>query len=78
MSLSLSDDHGVIQGLEEHGLDYPQPGGLDWDSLSAVAASALRNEPAGWDVTIYNPDLDPDGLYAARIVRFLGDAFARA
>jgi arginase len=59
-------------------IDYPQPGGLDWDALSDIATAALA-EPAteGWDVTIYNPDLDPERTAAARICRFLGDAVER-
>ncbi|HET7928133.1 MAG TPA: arginase family protein [Actinomycetota bacterium] len=52
-------------------IDYPQPGGLDWDQLAAVATTALSAEPRGWDVTIYNPDLDPTRVHARRIVRFL-------
>ena len=53
-------------------IDYPQPGGLGWDELVAVATTALRADPRGWDVTIYNPDLDPTRVHARRIVRFLG------
>jgi arginase len=53
-------------------IDYPQPGGLGWDELVAVATTALRGDPRGWDVTIYNPDLDPTRVHARRIVRFLG------
>jgi arginase len=53
-------------------IDYPQPGGLGWDELVVVAAAALRADPRGWDVTIYNPDLDPARVHARRIVRFLG------
>ena len=45
-------------------IDYPQPGGLAWDELAAVATMALSADPRGWDVTIYNPDLDPDGSRA--------------
>jgi hypothetical protein len=26
---------------------------------------------AGWNITIYNPDLDPEGSGAARMVSFL-------
>lgn len=53
---------------------YPQRGGIAWADLETITAAALR-EPGliGWDVTIYNPDLDPDGRGAARIVAFLGD-----
>jgi arginase len=53
-------------------IDYPQPGGLGWDELVVVATTALRADPRGWDVTIYNPDLDPTQVHARRIVRFLG------
>jgi arginase len=53
-------------------IDYPQPGGLGWDELVAVVTTALRADPRGWDVTIYNPDLDPTRVHARRIVRFLG------
>jgi arginase len=53
-------------------IDYPQPGGLGWDELVAVATTALRADSRGWDVTIYNPDLDPTRVHARRIVRFLG------
>jgi arginase len=51
---------------------YPQPGGLSWSELETVTLAALRTPGlAGWDVTIYNPDLDRDGGGAARIVSFL-------
>jgi arginase len=53
-------------------IDYPQPGGLGWDELALVATAALSADPGGWDVTIYNPDLDPTRVHARRIVRFLG------
>ncbi len=51
---------------------YPQPGGLSWPELETVALEALRTPGlAGWNITIYNPDLDPDGSGATRIVSFL-------
>jgi arginase len=53
-------------------IDYPQLGGLGWDELAVVATTALRADPRGWDVTIYNPDLDPTRVHARRIVRFIG------
>jgi arginase len=55
-------------------VDYPQPGGLSWEQLERVTAEALPAGPVGWDVTIYNPDLDPDRTSAERIVRFLAAA----
>jgi hypothetical protein len=30
----------------------------------------------GWTVTIYNPDLDPDGAAAARIVQYIVHALS--
>jgi arginase len=50
-------------------IDYPQPGGLGWDELTLVAGTALGAHPRGWDITIYNPDLDPGRVCARRIVR---------
>jgi arginase len=55
-------------------IDYPQEGGLRWDELEIVTTTALAAAPVGWDVTIYNPDLDPSGTHADRIVAFLGAA----
>jgi arginase len=51
---------------------YPQPGGLSWPELELITSAALRTPGlAGWNITIYNPDRDPDGSGAARIVSFL-------
>jgi arginase len=51
---------------------YQQPNGLEWAELEALTAAALCVPGlAGWNITIYNPDLDPDGSSAARIVSFL-------
>jgi arginase len=50
------------------------PGGLRWNELTEVVSAALRaGGCAGWSVTIYNPNLDPDGSEARRIVRFVTD-----
>jgi arginase len=59
-------------------VDYPQPGGVGWAELGLVATTALAAAPAGWDVTIYNPDLDPDRTDARRIVEFIASVVARA
>jgi arginase len=58
-------------------VDYPQSGGLGWDELVAVATTALRADPRGRDVTIYNPDLDPERVHARRIIRFIGSVIER-
>lgn len=54
---------------------YPQPGGLNWEELTAVWQAALQ-EPGsiGIDLTIYNPELDPDRQSAHRIVAFMEEA----
>ena len=58
-------------------IDYPQPGGLGWDGLAVVASTAMSAEPRGWDITIYNPDLDPERVHARRIVGFIGSVVER-
>ena len=55
-------------------VDYRQDGGIGWIDLTSVARIGLGASPIGWDVTIYNPELDPEGRDARRIVRFLADA----
>jgi arginase len=75
---SLSDpwwfhlDLDVLSTEALPAVDYPQPGGLDWEELASVATTALSADPRGWDITIYNPDLDPERIHARRIVRFIG------
>lgn len=58
-------------------IDYPQPGGLGWDELEALATTAMGAGPRGWDATIYNPDLDPERVHARRIVEFIGSVIER-
>jgi arginase len=75
---SLSDpwwfhlDLDVLSTEALPAVDYPQPGGLGWEELASVATAALRAGPRGWDITIYNPDLDPERIHARRIVRSIG------
>lgn len=60
-------------------VDYRQPGGFDWNTLELLTRRALGSPRLiGWDVTIYNPDLDPNRTDARRIVRYLSDALGRA
>jgi arginase len=56
-------------------VDYRQQGGFDWDTLEVLTRRALGGPRLiGWDVTIYNPDLDPKRTDAKRIVRYLSEA----
>lgn len=46
-------------------------GGLTWQQLTQTTTSALQGGGcAGWSMSIYNPDLDPDRSAARRIVEF--------
>jgi len=55
-------------------VDYGQDGGMGWEELGVVAATALQAGAVGWDVTIYNPDMDPQRTHARRIVGFLASS----
>ena len=68
----LHVDLDVLDTDSLRAIDYPQPGGLDWVTLTSLTRRiATSGSVLGWDVTIYNPDLDPGGGDAARIVRYL-------
>jgi arginase len=74
--------HVDLDVLSTHSLaavDYRQPGGLDWPTLTELTATALAGAGIlGWDVTIYNPDLDPTGDDARRIVQYIAEALGRS
>jgi arginase len=56
---------------------YPQPGGLSWPHIEKIADAALKAPGlVGWNITIYNPDLDFDGRGAVQIVTFLEEMFS--
>jgi arginase len=58
-------------------VSYPQPLGLDWDALVALARP-LAGAPnlLGVSVADFNPDRDADGAYARRVVEALESALA--
>jgi arginase len=73
----LHVDLDVLATFDLAAVDYPQPGGLGWGQLQEMTAAALAVPGcAGWTVAIYNPDLDPDGGQAARIVDYVAGAAA--
>jgi arginase len=56
-------------------VDYPQEGGLSWAELEAMTHAAMAVPGClGWDVTIYNPDMDADGTHAHRIAHYIKGA----
>ena len=49
-------------------------GGLTWQQLTEVIQTALSMGGCqGWSISIYNPDRDPDGSQARRIVQLITD-----
>lgn len=69
----LHIDLDVLSSDALDAVSYPQPGGLDWNQLSELAATAL-SEPGciGITVCVYDPDRDPDGTGAQRILDWVG------
>lgn len=69
----LHVDLDVLSSQSLAAVDYPQPGGVGWRALQELTTAALADPRiAGWDVTIYNPELDPSGDDARRIVGYIG------
>lgn len=55
--------------------DPSMPEGLTWEQLTEITRTALQtNGCRGWSVGVYNPDLDPDGREARRIVTYLAES----
>ena len=70
----LHIDLDVLSTTALPAVDYQQPGGLSWSDLRDLTDAALgRGGCVGATVTIYNPDLDPDGRFATTISTFCLD-----
>ncbi|MCX4985922.1 arginase family protein [Streptomyces sp. NBC_00572] len=70
-------DVDVLDDAIMPAVDYRQPGGLSWAELEDVLRTALGHERAvGFDVTIFNPRLDPGGTIADRLTDCLRRALA--
>lgn len=76
--LWLHIDLDVLSTESLPAVDYRQPGGLSWEQLENLGKIIMSHgKVAGCDVTIYNPDMDPDRRFARRIVEFLAAVLAR-
>lgn len=69
----LHVDLDVLSSDALPAVDYQQNGGLSWADLTDLTSTSLSAGGClGVTVTIYNPDLDPEGRYAPTIVELIG------
>jgi arginase len=67
----LHVDLDVLSSSAFGAVDYPQSGGLDWDTLDRLTATAIGDPRCrGASIVIYNPDLDPTGDAAAQVIEY--------
>ncbi|HEX6057447.1 MAG TPA: arginase family protein [Gemmatimonadaceae bacterium] len=65
-------DADVLDPSVVPAVDSPEPGGLELDELAALLAPLVRHPRAlGMELTIYDPQLDPDRTSAARLATLL-------
>ncbi|MFH0519956.1 arginase family protein [Streptomyces sp. M41] len=70
-------DVDVLDDAIMPAVDYRIPGGLSWEELETVLRTALADPRAmGFDITIFNPRLDPDGTIAPRLAECLRSGLA--
>ena len=68
-------DADVLDDEVMPAVDYRLPGGLAWDELGTVLASAAgTGRMSGLDLAIFNPALDADGSIATRLADTLAEA----
>lgn len=69
-------DLDVVDAAEMPAVDCPEPNGLSFGTLTALLEPLLGAPSCvGLELTIYDPDLDPTGHYADRIVACLREVF---
>ena len=69
-------DLDVVDASEMLAVDCPEPDGPSFSTLTALLKPLLASPAcAGLELTIYDPDLDPDGIYAQRITTCISAAF---
>ncbi len=58
-------DADILDAALLPAVDSPEPGGLTFDDLSDLLRALLSSESAvGLEITVFDPDLDPDGRLA--------------
>ncbi|PSK88084.1 arginase [Murinocardiopsis flavida] len=68
-------DVDVLDPVHMPAVDSPDPGGIDPDGLVRLLR-ALAPQAVGIQVTVFDPDLDPDGRYARLLADILDDGLA--
>jgi arginase len=74
----LHVDLDVLDGKEFRACgaasDPSMPEGLTWAELTHITRIALQTGGCrGWSIGVYNPDLDPDGREAERVVAYVAE-----
>ncbi|MGY4772132.1 arginase family protein [Kribbella sp. CWNU-51] len=70
-------DVDILDAAVMPAVDSPDPGGIDHAQLRALLRPLLASpECIGIDIGIYDPDLDPDGSYAAELTDTLVASFS--
>ncbi len=71
-------DADVLDDSIMPAVDYRVPGGLQWFELTEVLSALMESGIAvGISITIFNPELDPDGTIAKRFSRSITDGLLR-
>jgi arginase len=71
-------DVDVLAASVMPAVDSPNPAGLTFAQLEDLLAALLADQgAAGLEVTIFDPELDPDGRLAAQLVELLVAVFER-
>jgi arginase len=72
-------DADSIDGKLMPAVDDPSPDGLSWQEAVTLLRTLARHERAvGMQVTIYNPDADPDGSAGRALAAAVGEALTAA
>lgn len=72
-------DADVLDASILPAVDSPNPEGLTFQQLTELLTELLRSpKMVGIDLAILDPDLDPEGVYAARFTDAIVEAFERA
>lgn len=71
----LQLDVDVLDPTVMPAVDSPDPGGLSADELTALLRG-LAPRAIGASITVFDPDLDPDGRYARLLVEVLSEGLS--